>query len=293
MKLFIRLSLFLAFAGGGWIAPITCYASAKAQQPDSQKDLAALLSRCRQTPPTAPLDRITCNDAKQIDACQNLSTDEGARQQQAELVKQCRLFATLFHLSAIPVFTILDKNGRQLITPVKIRDNSGKDVTRQRASYFVSRREAESMLNSWQSKNGKAQLHAIPMRLAYQLADLPDQNIIHSILPGQEQIAFAKELRRASGLKDDIVDIPVFFVEKDPGLIQDQQTQKSISPFFLDKVDVQARLSALGPNYVNAKISTISMTEVMQKLLNNLPVTLVPSSRTMEYIRNQLQTQPQ
>lgn len=198
-------------------------------------------------------------------------------------------------LSTVPVFLIVDEDGRSLTASVD--NSSGEDL--QAPIVFIDAEAARDFLERAEAENapfaGEAQVAALPLSSVYQEARQQlrtSTNLVY--IPDRDAIEDAEELASV----EDFPGVPLFAaVNRENGqyLLYSNQTL----PMFFSLADLQRQLQPFfdqNPDAANTiRIEVITLEGLLQSMENNTDaeidevlglIQLVPASDTLRYLQN-------
>jgi len=209
-------------------------------------------------------------------------------------------------LETVPVFTVTNEKG----SPVLISDPKQK-AGPQVATFFVSQKEAQGLLNQIKTKNaalGKT-ARVVPTSLgkAFELArqNRDKKDVAFQFVPTQQQISAAEALLRKKDPKfKQFNDVPLFYAvdTKTNGLlsITSKQDNSKIIPLYFNQQDLQGLVDQLQKQKpqlaATTQIQVTSLSRVIASMLQeNTPeinqVTLVPSPEARAFLSSLQQSQ--
>jgi len=209
-------------------------------------------------------------------------------------------------LQSVPVFTVTNEKG----SPILISDPKQKTGP-QVATFFVSQKEAQGLLNQIKTRNatlGKT-AKVVPTSLgkAFELArqNRDKKDIAFQFVPNQQQVSSAEALLRQRDPKfKQFNDVPLFYAvdTKSKGLlsIASKQDNSKIIPLYFSQQDLQGVVDQLKKQKpqlgATTQIQVTSLSRVIASMLQeNGPeinqLTLVPSPEARAFISSLQQSQ--
>ncbi|MEN9248466.1 MAG: Tic22 family protein [Gloeomargarita sp. GMQP_bins_69] len=214
-------------------------------------------------------------------------------------------------LQTVPVFTLIDGSGKQILTATVKEGNKEKVVT----FFFFNPQDAQNALKQVQSQNPDAvkgaRVQVVGLDKAYELAKAAqkDEKLEVSFQPDKAQQEAALKILQAEGQKlDRFPGIPLFFITGGPQQgqltiqVQDQKGNKEeVAPMFFSRQDVEGFLAELrkrDPKIAeSAKIRVSSLDQLVALMeQKNDPqlrqIYFVPASSAIRFVQQQQGNRP-
>ncbi|MCS7032020.1 MAG: hypothetical protein NZL92_10895 [Gloeomargarita sp. SKYG116] len=215
-------------------------------------------------------------------------------------------------LQMVPVFTLIDSSGKQVLTATIKEGNKEKVVS----FFFFNPQDAQNALRQVQSQNAEvakgARVQVVGLDKAYELAKAAqkDEKLEVSFQPDKAQQEAALKILQAQGQKlDRFPGIPLFFITGGPQQgqltiqVQDPKGGKSeeVAPMFFSRQDADAFLAEVRKRDPkigeSAKIQVSSLDRLVALMeQKNDPelrrLYFVPASTAIRFIQQQQGNRP-
>jgi intracellular sulfur oxidation DsrE/DsrF family protein len=205
-------------------------------------------------------------------------------------------------LNPVPVFTIADEQGAPLVA-------SGENNAKV-AGVFISQQDAENFVTKLQTEKPelaqKVQVVPVSLGEVYQLAQASEnQNngLEFAYVPDQEEVNSAKTILTESGQQYQ-GGVPLFVAKggQDNGYLTIEQNSQQVIPFFFEKKQLEnvvSKFKEQKPELADTvNIEVVLLEGVIDTLQNSNDemlnkIVLVPSTESLQFVRDNLPNQPE